>query len=105
MQERFTSLLQNIGYDGVIVNNGEEYVAFNPNQIKSVYNRGTFDPNNDNIYYQGQIADNGRGVELTINSQEEMQGLSDEDFKNKMLDTLKSFKGNQDFQPVFERRY
>lgn len=53
---RFTSLLQDIGYDGVIVNNGEEYVAFNPNQIKSVYNRGTFDLNNDNIYYQGQIA-------------------------------------------------
>lgn len=54
---RFTSLLQDIGYDGVIVNNGEEYVAFSPNQIKSVYNRGTFDASNDNIYYQGQIAD------------------------------------------------
>ena len=94
---RFTSLLQDIGYDGVIVNNGEEYVAFSPNQIKSVYNRGTFDASNDNIYYQGQIADNGRNVELTINSQEEMQGLSDEDFKAKMLDTLKSFKGNKIF--------
>lgn len=33
------------------------FIAFNPNRIKSVYNRGTFDPNNDNIYYQGQIAD------------------------------------------------
>lgn len=51
--QRFTSLLQDIGYDGVIVNNGEEYIAFEPNQIKSVDNRGTFDPNNDNIYYQG----------------------------------------------------
>lgn len=46
---------------------------------------------------QGQIADNGRNVELTINSQEEMQGLSDDDFKVKMLDTLKSFKGNKIF--------
>lgn len=48
-------------------------------------------------WVQGQIADHGRGVELTINSSEEMQGLSDEDFKNKMLDTLKSFKGNKIF--------
>lgn len=38
------------GYDGIKA--GKEYVAFEPNQIKSVYNRGTFDPNNDNIYYQ-----------------------------------------------------
>ena len=94
---RFTSLLQDIGYDGVIVNNGEEYVAFSPNQIKSVYNRGTWSAASDNIYYQGKIAENGRNVELTINSREEMQGLSDEDFKNKMLDTLKSFKGNRIF--------
>lgn len=48
-------------------------------------------------WFQGQIADNGRNVELTINSSEEMQGLSDEDFKSKMLDTLKSFKGNKIF--------
>ena len=52
---------------------------------------------NDLAWFQGQITDNGRGVELTINSQEEMQGLSDEDFKSKMLDTLKSFKGNKIF--------
>lgn len=54
-------------------------------------------PSQNNIYYQGQISDNGQGVELTINSQEEMQGLSDEEFKNKMLETLKSFKGNKIF--------
>lgn len=51
----------------------------------------------DFVNFQGQIVDNGRGVELTINSNEEMQGLSDEDFKNKMLDTLKSFKGKRIF--------
>lgn len=91
----FKEYLQNKGYDAISL--GDSYVVFEPNQIKSVYNRGTFDPNNDNIYYQGRIAENGRNVELTINSQEEMQGLSDEDFKNKMLDTLKSFKGNKIF--------
>lgn len=43
------------GYDGVLQQeNGKlfEVVAFNPNQIKSVYNRGTFSPESDNIYYQ-----------------------------------------------------
>lgn len=51
---KFTEKLIAAGYDGVIYqgDNGNEYVAFTPNQIKSVYNRGTFDPNNDNIYYQ-----------------------------------------------------
>ena len=51
---KFTEKLIAAGYDGVIYqgDNGNEYVAFNPNQIKSIYNRGTFAPNNDNIYYQ-----------------------------------------------------
>lgn len=49
------------GYDGLIVKNvmeagsykvSDDYVAFNPNQIKSVYNRGTFSFKSDNIYYQ-----------------------------------------------------
>ena len=55
------------GYDGIIVKNvidnprGEQraidvFIVFNSNQIKSVYNRGTFDPNNDNIYYQAEKA-------------------------------------------------
>lgn len=37
------------GYDGV--NNGnEEYIAFFPEQIKSVFNRGTFSPKTGNVY-------------------------------------------------------
>lgn len=39
------------GYDGVIVK-GKEYVVFEPNQIKSVDNRGSFSRTDDNIYYQ-----------------------------------------------------
>lgn len=57
------------GYDGIIIKNTKfdslnpdeginQYVVFEPNQIKSVYNRGTWDAGNDNIYYQGQIAKN-----------------------------------------------
>lgn len=51
------------GYDGIILKNTnvdtpfmkdihDVYVAFNDIQIKSVNNRGTFDENNPNIFYQ-----------------------------------------------------
>ena len=47
------------GNDGVIIKNIDDvggvhtqYAVFNPEQIKSVDNRGTFDAENPNIYYQ-----------------------------------------------------
>lgn len=46
------------GNDGVVIYNilgeksGREYIAFEPNQIKSTQNRGTFSRESDNIYYQ-----------------------------------------------------
>ena len=43
--------LRNQGYDGVITSDGK-YLVFEKTQIKSVDNRGTFDENNPNIYYQ-----------------------------------------------------
>ena len=39
------------GYDGVN-NSGEEYIAFEPTQIKSVDNNGNFAPEDANIYHQ-----------------------------------------------------
>ena len=39
------------GYDGWI-SEGDAYIAFNPTQIKSIYNQGTFDPNNPDIRLQ-----------------------------------------------------
>ena len=54
-----TEKLRQQGYDGVINKGadlgGTEYIVFEPNQIKSVYNRGTWDAGNDNIYYQSEI--------------------------------------------------
>ena len=55
------------GYDGIIIKNTRvdslnpdeginQYVVFEPNQIKSVYNRGTWNARNDNIYYQRAFA-------------------------------------------------
>lgn len=47
--------------------------------------------------FQGNIVDENGGVALKIVTKEEMQGLSDDDFKHKMLDTLKSLKGKKIF--------
>ena len=43
-------LLKEIGYDGI--KSRDEYIVFEPNQIKSTQNRGTFSPDTGNIYYQ-----------------------------------------------------
>ncbi len=49
------------GHDGIIIKNSdgmvEEVVVFSPTQIKSIFNQGTFDPNNPNILYQRNIPD------------------------------------------------
>jgi len=53
-----TQTLKKFGYDGVIgeVKGGQgqglEYVVFNPTQIKSIYNRGTFSETDPDIMYQ-----------------------------------------------------
>ncbi len=54
---QITSHIKEKGHDGVIMRSGNwvEYVVFNPEQIKSVNNQGTFDAENPNIYYQRKI--------------------------------------------------
>ena len=51
----FTDELKKQGYDGVISKNGNEIVAFEPTQIKSINNKGTFDKNNPNILHANGI--------------------------------------------------
>lgn len=48
----FSSALKDSGYDGVIYLERQEVVAFYPEQIKSVYNKGDFNPNDPRMYYQ-----------------------------------------------------
>jgi len=54
--ETLRETLKKEGYDGLEVDDSEfggvSYVAFGPEQIKSVFNRGTFDPNDPNILNQ-----------------------------------------------------
>jgi hypothetical protein len=55
----FVDNLQKLGFDGAIINeaipndsnakSGQVWVAFNPNQVKSVYNRGSFSPDDPRL--------------------------------------------------------
>ena len=56
--------LQKQGYDGIIA--GMEYIVFEPNQIKSTENRGTFSPDTGNIYQQGRIQNGFYDSELQV---------------------------------------
>lgn len=60
--EKVNKALQAAGYDGIRYNGGahlggpvkhDAYVVFDPTNLKSTANRGTFDANNPNIYFQG----------------------------------------------------
>ena len=44
----FSGAIRDLGYDGII--HGQEFVCFNPNQIKSVDNDGSWDSSDNNIY-------------------------------------------------------
>ena len=71
--EIFTKNLKNAGYDGVIFSYKEkqtrtqrEYVVFEPNQIKSIDNRGTFSADTGNIYKQGRVQNGFYDAELNV---------------------------------------
>lgn len=49
-EQDYDYLLKEIGYDGI--KSKDEFIVFDPNQIKSVKNRGSFSGDTGNIYYQ-----------------------------------------------------
>lgn len=59
-------MLQSQGYDGVWIPEQNAWVAFEPTQIKSVNNRGTYSLTNPNIYQQSVFHGSPhRGIEQT----------------------------------------
>ena len=50
LSEKLSDIAKEKKYDGIFA--GDEYIAFEPNQIKSINNRGSFDNNNPDIYFQ-----------------------------------------------------
>ena len=72
---RAKEVVQEMGYDGIIYTAKANYdnrryrpfdafIAFSPTQIKSINNRGTFDPNNPNILKQSFAGMSQRAGEL-----------------------------------------
>ena len=72
-------VLQDLGFDGRMIDDSE-IVVFNPNQIKSINNKGSFDKANPNILYSKIFT----GENKTIS--ERMDSITD-----KAIDTLDSF--------------
>lgn len=63
-------LITDAGYDGVIYKNehegrGDSYIAFEPEQIKSVENLGTFDPTDPSMFKQEQDTPTGAEGSIT----------------------------------------
>lgn len=63
----FLDFLKENGYDSYYKQEKEQLniSVFNPEQIKSVNNKGTFDENNPNIYFQRATNNNNNVVDLT----------------------------------------
>ncbi len=71
--KKWISLLKGLGYDGLVIwersegniQNTKSWVAFDPKQVKSaVGNRGTFDPEDPRILFQGKAVPNARLMAL-----------------------------------------
>lgn len=78
--------LKRKGHDGIIFDDrveGKTYVVFNPNQIKSIFNEGTFSKDNDSILKK--VADTEARTE-----QERLQSVP----LSELLDGQASFDGN-----------
>jgi|GEM_PF-2688825 len=67
-----TSALKEAGYDGVIYQEGQEIIAFSPTQIKSIYNRGTWDINDPRILFQDDIKSTAKAMYEEGKSWEEL---------------------------------
>ena len=61
LAEELSNIIKARGYDGTIA--GDEHIVFEPSQIKSVNNRGTFDIATPNIYFQSELPDVAESVE------------------------------------------
>ena len=61
--DKMSNAIRNMGYDGII--NADEYVVFEPNQIKSVKNNGNWSLETDNINEEKEIIEERLFPELS----------------------------------------
>ena len=88
------------GYDDVN-NNGEEYIAFEPTQIKSVDNNGNFDPEDANIYHQEAGGDTKNNLVLR---QEKENTAENKESEERFIDTFLREKLPEDKRAIVEAK-
>lgn len=87
-----TNLIALQGFNNDNITNSDNIVKrFNQGEDKAI--AGQVD--DDIPFYQGQIAKQNDNVVLSINTKEETKDMTEEEFKQKMLETLWSFKNNK----------
>lgn len=74
--------LKNQGYDGIINYDSKEYVAFYPTQIKSIYNKGTFNPQDANILASDPLFGLGQKIASMISSRTSAEGTNERSKQN-----------------------
>jgi hypothetical protein len=82
--------IENLGFDGIKLD--DDYVIFEPNQIKSTENIGTFDPTTPDIRYQTTDSDDIKRTEI---KQEPLNNLSKSKFSDFVSKTIPGFKGSK----------
>ena len=98
--DQFTARLKEQGHDGVILDygNGErEIVVFDPAGVKSIFNEGTFDPNNPDILQQRGEQQVGKTVPETVDAVSNVTAA----FEHAAGQT---FKTNRDFKLDIQNR-
>lgn len=67
--------------DHMAANSEDSYIAFSPDQIKSTFNRGTFDPNDPNILMRKtkKPVENNAAANLPLGTAEQMSGPPTQD--------------------------
>ena len=88
------------GYDGVN-NDGEEYIAFEPTQIKSVDNNGNFDPEDANIYHQEAGGDTKNNLVLRQEKENTAENKESEEW---FIDTFLREKLPEDKRAAIETK-
>ena len=114
----FVNSLKEQGYDGIIIQDtrfdadsaeastNNQYVAFYPEQIKSVDNRGTFDAQNPNIYYQNTLIKSDgsiANIEYYSNAKDDVvRQFNIKDLRFKKTQLAKEIKKADIIQAVFK---
>lgn len=87
LAEELSNIIKSRGYDGTIA--GDEHIVFEPNQIKSVDNRGTYSAGTGNIYYQTNVDDGLTTTDSIWSVINTLRGLKDSSTERLLYDKQK----------------